>query len=286
MYEGDAPLAERRAALLSLDRELLADLLGDEELRELLDPEVVGDVELELQRLSDDCLARDADELHDQLRILGPLSRLELAVRAEPGADLDAWIRRLFEEQRVVEVRIAGEDRLAVSEDAARLRDGAGAEFPAGIAGAFAEPGDDPLGDLCLRFSRTHGPFVTSDIVRWIGVGEDQAGKALQRLMADGKVIRGEFRRGSGEREYCNDDVLRLLRRRSLAVLRNEIEPVSSVALVRFLGCLAGLDDVPRCGVDGFDRGGRSAAGSANRCVGAGVGGSAQPGRGLSAEPA
>ncbi len=251
MYEGDAPLGERRAALLALDCELLADLLGEEELRELLDPAVLADVELELQRLSDDCLARDADELHDHLRILGPLSRLDLAVRADVGADVDAWIQRLIEEQRVIEVRIAGEDRLAASDDAARLRDGAGVAVPAGFGGAFAESGDDSLGDLCLRFSRTHGPFVASDIVRWIGVGEEHLREALKRLTADGKVIRGEFRRGSGEREYCNDDVLRMLRRRSLAALRNEIEPVGAAALVRFLGAWQGVTS-PRRGAGGL----------------------------------
>lgn len=251
MYEGDAPLAERRAALLALDRELLRDLLGDEELRELLDPTVLGDVELELQRLTDAYLARDADELHDQLRILGPLSRLELEVRAVAGADVDGWIQQLVDERRVIEVQIAGEDRLAVADDAARLHDGAGVALESGLGAGFSDSGDDPLGDLCLRYSRTHGPFVASDIVRWIGVGEDQVAEALERLMADGKVIRGEFRRGSHKREYCNDDVLRLLRRRSLAALRNEIEPVESETLARFLGVWQGLTS-PRRGVDGL----------------------------------
>ena len=301
MYEGDAPLAERRAALLAIDRELLADLLGDEELQELLDPEVLGDVELELQRLTEAYLARDADELHDQLRMLGPLSRLELEVRAVAGADVDAWIRQLTREQRVIEVSVAGKDRFAVADDAARLRDGAGVAVPtdrlpgpvdpvadglvdpvagsvadrlAGpvdpvvdglvdpVAGSVADrlagPVDpvvdgpaDLLGDLCLRYSRTHGPFSAGDIVRWIGADADQVGEALGRLVAAGKVVRGEFRRGSGEREFCNDDVLRLLRRRSLLALRNEIEPVEAETLARFLGAWQGLT-APRRGVDGL----------------------------------
>ncbi|MCY3849698.1 MAG: DEAD/DEAH box helicase [Acidimicrobiaceae bacterium] len=267
MYEGDAPLAERRAALLALDRELLGDLLGEEELRELLDPAVLAEVELELQRLEDPCLARDADELHDHLRILGPLSRFELAVRAVADADIDAWIRLLIEEQRVIEIQIAGEDRLAAVEDAARLRgetgavDTAPAPGPAGDAGASGAPGSagapgasaksvaDPLGDLCLRYSRTHGPFLATDIARWIDVAEDQIVEALKGLVAAGKIVRGEFRRGSREREYCNDDVLRLLRRRSLAALRNEIEPVESETLAGFLGAWQGLTST-RSGID------------------------------------
>ncbi len=407
MYEGDAPLAERRAALLALDRELLGDLLGEEELRELLDPAVLADVELELQRLGDACLARDADELHDHLRVLGPLSRVELAVRAVAGADTDAWIRQLLQEQRVIEVQIAGEDRLAAADDAARLRDGSGAvgtalapgapgsagvpgvsdgsgsagvpdasgapgapgssgvpgapgsagvpgvsdgsgsagvsgvsggsgsagvpggsgsagvsgvsggsgsagvpggpgsagvsgvpggsgssgvpggsgssgvpggsgsagvsgvpggsgssgvpggSGSAGVSGASAEPVADPLGDLCLRYSRTHGPFLATDVARWIDVGEGQVVEALNGLVAEGKIARGEFRRGSRDREYCNDDVLRLLRRRSLAALRNEIEPVEPETLARFLCAWQGLAGSsappnPRRGVDGL----------------------------------
>ncbi|MDE0065583.1 MAG: DEAD/DEAH box helicase [Acidimicrobiaceae bacterium] len=263
MYEGDAPMAERRSALLALDRDLLGDLLGDEELRELLDPAVLAGVELELQHLGDAYLARDADELHDHLRLLGPLSRLDLAVRAVSGADIDSWVRQLVEEQRVIEIQIAGEDRLAAADDIARLRDGTGAvgtalaRGPVGAAGASAEPAADPLGELCLRYSRTHGPFLATDVARWIDVSEDQIVEALNGLVAAGKIVRGEFRRGSRAREYCNDDVLRLLRRRSLAALRNEIEPVESETLARFLGAWQGLTDPtgstsPRCGVDGL----------------------------------
>ncbi len=234
MYEGDAPIAERRAAALALDRELLADLLGAEELRELLDAEVLADLELELQCLVDGRRARDADELHDLLRRLGPLSRLDLAARAEDGP-LDAWLRGLTEQRRAIEVRVAGEDRIAAADDAARLRDALGTALPVGLPAVFTDPVDDPLGDLCRRYARTHGPFLAGDAAAWLGVGEQRVLAVLARLVSAGVLVRGEFRPGGSEREYCDDDVLRRLRRRSLAKLRHEIEPVDGDALARFL---------------------------------------------------
>ncbi len=250
MYEGDAPIAERRAAALALDRDLLRDLLGAEELRELLSAEVLADLELELQCLVDGRRARDRDELHDLLRRLGPLSMLELEARAVEGADVAGWLRQLLEERRAMEVRIADTDRIAASDDAARLRDAVGAALPVGLPAVFTDPVDDPLGDLCARYARTHGPFLARDVAQWLGITVDRVSVALDRHLQDGRLVRGEFRPAGIEREYCDDDVLRQLRRRSLAVLRHEIEPVEGDALARFLPAWQGIGSRRR-GIDG-----------------------------------
>ena len=240
MYEGDAPLAERRAAALALDRDLLRDLLGAEELRELLDAGVITDVELELQRLVAGGQARDADELHDLLRVLGPLTLEDLAARAVPVAGSEAervaaWVRTLVEQRRAIEVRLAGRDVVADAADAARLRDAAGAALPVGLPASATEPVDDPLGDLCVRYARTHGPFLARDVARWLGVGEQPVTARLGSLVAGGRLLRGEFRPGGAEREFCDAEVLRRIRRRCLAALRQEVEPVPPEALGRFL---------------------------------------------------
>ena len=235
MYEGDAPLAERRAAALALDRDLLRDLLGAEELRELLDAEVLADLELELQRLVDGRRARDADEVHDLLRMLGPLSVVDVEARTVDGAPVDAWLRSLVEERRAIEVGIADEARFAAAEDAARLRDAVGTALPVGLPAVFTEPVAEPLADLCVRYARTHTPFLARDVARWLGVAEDRVATTLAELVGAGRMVRGEFRPGGAEREFCDDDVLRQLRRRSLARLRREVEPVEPEALARFL---------------------------------------------------
>ncbi len=240
MYEGDAPLAERRAAALALDRDLLRDLLGAEELRELLDAGVITDIELELQRLVAGGQARDADELHDLLRVLGPLTLDEMVARTVPSAGSDAervavWVRTLVEQRRAIEVRLAGRDLVADAADAARLRDAAGAALPVGLPASATEPVDDPLGDLCVRYARSHGPFLARDMARWLGVGEQPVAARLSSLVAEGRLLRGEFRPGGAEREFCDADVLRRIRRRCLAALRQEVEPVPPEALARFL---------------------------------------------------
>ena len=240
MYEGDAPMAERRAAALALDRDLLRDLLGAEELRELLDAGVIADVELELQRLVTGGQARDADELHDLLRVLGPLSPDELAARCVPSAESDServagWVRTLVEQRRAIEVRLAGRDVVADASDAARLRDAAGAALPVGLPASSTEPVEDPLGDLCVRYGRTHGPFLARDVARWLGVGQQPVAARLASLVAEGRLLRGEFRPGGADREYCDAEVLRRIRRRCLASLRQEVEPVPPEALARFL---------------------------------------------------
>ncbi|MCU1454483.1 MAG: putative ATP-dependent helicase, partial [Acidimicrobiales bacterium] len=252
MYEGDAPLAERRAAALALDRDLLRELLGAEELRELIDPAVLADLEAELQRLVEGRQARDADEVHDLLRVLGPLSAAEVGVRStfDPAGALAA-LDALVAERRAIRVGIGGEERWAAADDAGRLRDALGCAVPLGLPGAFTEPVEQPLDGLIARFARTHGPFLTREAAARYGVDADRARAALDRLSTDGRIVRGEFRPEGIEREWCDDEVLRLLRRRSLAALRREVEPVDSVALARFLPRWQGVG-LPRRGVDGL----------------------------------
>ncbi|MFZ9629291.1 MAG: Lhr family helicase [Ilumatobacteraceae bacterium] len=236
MYEGDAPLAERRAAALALDRELLRDLLGAEELRDVLDPGALADVELELQLLSDGRRARDADELHDVLRRLGDLSRDEIALRVEvDGADVDGWLATLERDRRAYTVAVAGETRWIAADDAARYRDALGCAVPLGLPREFTEPTPHPLESLVARYARTHGPFTASDAARRFGTTLERVVGALQALEAGDRVARGEFRPGGSGGEWVDTDVLRQLRRRSLAALRREIEPVEPAVFARFV---------------------------------------------------
>ncbi|HZM30446.1 MAG TPA: DEAD/DEAH box helicase [Acidimicrobiales bacterium] len=248
MYEGDAPLAERRAAALALDRDLLDDLLGADELRELLDAGALADLELELQSLTDGRRARDADELHDLLRRLGPLSLDELDARSA-GDRAAAWVDGLVAERRAFRARIAGDERVAAAEDAARLRDALGVAIPVGLPAVFTEAVEAPLVDLVGRFARTHGPFTTAQVAGRYDVTAARAAAALGALGGDGRVVQGEFRPDGVEREWCDVDVLRQLRRRSLARLRQEVEPVDGATLARFLGEWHGLGS-PRRGMD------------------------------------
>ena len=247
MYEGDAPLAERRAAALSLDRDLLRELLGTDELRELLDPEVVGAVELELQRLAPDSFrVRHADDLHDLLRELGDLTVSEIAARtaaspADTEARASALVDELVVEHRAIRVAVAGETRWAAAEDAARYRDALGAAIPRGLPDVFGEPVADPLVDLLARTARTHGPFTTAEVAARFGLSPGEVHDALQRLEDAGRIAAGEFRPGGTTREWCDLDVLRRLRRRTLATLRREIEPVEPEVLARFLAAWHGI---------------------------------------------
>jgi ATP-dependent Lhr-like helicase len=231
LYEGDAPLAERRAQALALDSTLLAELLGRAELRELLDPAVLADTERQLQRLTDERRARDLDGAADLLRILGALATPEALDR---GAD-PAWLRELEVSRRAIRVRIAGEERWLAIEDAGRVRDALGVALPVGVPEAFTEPVRDPLGDLVSRYARTHGPFTAAACAQRFGLGVAVVHGTLQRLAATGRVTSGEFRPDGAGTEWCDADVLRTLRRRSLAALRKEVEPVPPAALGRFL---------------------------------------------------
>jgi ATP-dependent Lhr-like helicase len=231
LYEGDSPLAERRAAALTLDTALLAELLGRAELRELLSGEVLEQVERELQRLTPERRARDAEDVADLLRLLGPLTTSEAAAR---GGRAD-WLASLEEQRRAIRVRIAGEERWTAVEDAGRLRDALGVPLPVGIPEAFLEPVRDPLGDLVARHLRTHGPVSAAAVAARLDMGVAVVMGALQRLAGAGRVVEGEFRPEAAGSEWCDAEVLRVIRRRSLAVLRKEVEPVPPDALARFL---------------------------------------------------
>ncbi len=235
VYEGDSPLAERKAAALALDPGLLGELLGRAEMRDLLDPDIVDETDRELQRLTADRLARHAEDLADLVRLLGPLSIAEVVERAVPGADVDAWAVTLRTTRRLVDVRIAGRTFMSAVEDVGRLRDALGVPVPVGIPEAFTEPVGDPLGDLVARFARTHGPFTTGDVAARFGLGHAVAQDALARLLGQGRVAEGEFRPAARGGEWCDTEVLRRLRRRSLAAARKEVEPVAPSALGRFL---------------------------------------------------
>jgi ATP-dependent Lhr-like helicase len=235
MYEGDAPVAERRAQALALDSSLLAELLGQADLRELLDPVVVAQTERELQRLTPERACRDAEGVADLLRGIGPVSAAEVAERSQDPAAAAGWLADLARQRRALEFRIAGEARWAAIEDAGRLRDALGVPLPPGVPAAFTEPVPDPLSDLVARYARGHGPFLTADLAQRYGLGVAVVTGALRRLAAEGRVAEGEFLPGRRGTQWCDTSVLRTLRRRCLAKLRKEAEPVAPSALARFL---------------------------------------------------
>ncbi|OBH85282.1 ATP-dependent helicase [Mycobacterium scrofulaceum] len=238
MYEGDTPLAERRAAALSLDSTLLAELLGRVELRELLDPDVIAATGRQLQHLAEDRAARDAEGVADLLRLLGPMTEDEIAARAG-GAEVGGWLEGLLAARRALTVSFAGRSWWVAIEDIARLRDGVGAAVPLGVPAAFTEAVADPLGELLGRYARTHTPFTTAEAAARFGLGLRVTADVLGRLAADGRLVRGDFvaatEFASGSEQWCDADVLRVLRRRSLAALRAQVEPVSTAAYGRFL---------------------------------------------------
>jgi ATP-dependent Lhr-like helicase len=266
MYEGDSPLAERRAAALSLDSTLLGELLGRAELRELLDPAVIASVERDLQRLSPDRRARDAEGVVDVLRLVGALELSEVVERswlapsvagdaaggadaagADAAADADvadgataastlrSALETLERDRRVLSFSQGGTTRWAVIEDASRLRDALGVPLPIGVPTAFVEPVADPLGDLVGRYARSHGPFSAQEAATRLGLGVAVVQDTLRRLVADRRVVEGEFRPDRQGAEWCDAEVLRRIRTKSLAALRHEVEPVAPDALARFL---------------------------------------------------
>ncbi len=223
MYEGDAPPAELRAQALSLDRELLRELLGQEDLRELLDADAIAQVASDLRRRHADT----PDALLDQLRRLGDLSRAEIA----DDASLDELVRT----RRATPIRVGGEERVIAAEDAGRYRDATGALPEPGLPAAFLEPVPDALHGLVRRYARTHGPFAAADAAARLGVPERRIVDELERLAADGAVVQGGMVPGGHRLEWCDADVLRRIRRATLAVLRSEVEAVPAEALARFL---------------------------------------------------
>ncbi len=243
MYEGDAPLAERRAQALALDRELLAELLGTDELRELLDPAAAGDLELELQALTGVRRVRTVDGIHDLLRRLGDLAGHEIAARCDVADPADA-LRLLHRQRRAVPARIGGEERWIAIEDVARYRDALGVSPAAGVADAWLVAPVDrppPLDALLLRWARTHAPFTAAaPAARW-GIAVQRVDEQLRSLVGAGSLIEGAFRPGGAQLEFADPEVLRSLRRRSLARLRREVEPVAPEALARFLPAWQGV---------------------------------------------
>ncbi len=239
MYEGDTPNAERRAAALSLDRDLLRELLGQEELRDLIDPGALAQVEDDLQFFSELRQATGPDGLHDVLRTLGDLTAAEAAARTTPGLDTRRMLDQLQAQRRAIRVRLAGEERWIDAADAGLYRDALGVAPPGGLPAAFLEDVADPLARLARRYAATHGPFTTADLRARYGV---DFSAALGGLEGEGALVRGELRPGGSEREWCDPEVLRRLRRASLAVLRKEIEPVDHPTLARFLPAWQNVD--------------------------------------------
>lgn len=249
IYDGDAPLAERRAHALTVDQRQLRELLGEAELRELLDAGTLEELERALQGLEQGRKASSADRLHDLLLRLGDLSAEEIRERTAPRpaperANVEPTetvnfaehlTATLAGEQRVLRIRLAGEERVIAAEDMGRYRDALGISPPAGLPGAFLEPIPDALAEISGRFARNHGPFHTADVAQRYGIGEAAAAAALQRLAASGQVLEGEFRPGGRGREWCDGEVLAVLRRKSLARFRRQVEPAEPNALARLM---------------------------------------------------
>ncbi len=233
IYEGDAPLAERRAQALAIDPAQLRELLGDAELRELLDADALAGLEAELQRLDESLHAKSVDAIHDLLLRLGDLSREELRARTSPGLADDA-LASLLVARRAVAIDLRGEQRFIAVEHASRYRDAAHVALPPGIPEAFLARVADPLGDLVLRHARSHGPFAADEVAARFELPRARVEEALRRLVQAGRLAEGAFRPGGLHREWCAPEVLQRLRRRSLAKLRREVEPVEPRVLARF----------------------------------------------------
>jgi len=227
MYEDDTPPEERRAQALSLDRELLRELMGIEELRELLDADAIASVEGSLRPAT-----RNADELHDLLRRAGPLFESEYD---------SGYAETLVRERRALRMRVGGNDAVTAAEDAGLVRDALGAVPPGGVPQAFLEPVEDALRAVLRRYARTHGPFTTVEVAARFGLDRARVEAELEALETEEKLVRGELRPGGTEREWCDPDVLRRIRRATLAVLRREVEPAEHAALGRFLPSWHGI---------------------------------------------
>jgi ATP-dependent Lhr-like helicase len=247
LYDGDAPLAERRAQALTIDQDQLRELLGEADLRELLDADAIAEVEEIAQCLPENYRARSADGIHDLCLRLGDLSRDELARRVV-SPDLLTHVDRLVRSRRLLELRIAGERRLIAAEDAARYRDALGVPLPPGLATALLETVAHPVLELVRRYGRTHGPFTTREAADRFALDAEAVEAALRQLAHEGRVLEGGFRPGGLHREWCDAEMLRLIRRKSLAKLRREVEPVEQHTLARFLTHWQGLLSPRRSG--------------------------------------
>jgi ATP-dependent Lhr-like helicase len=252
LYEGDAPLAERRAQALSIDQDQLRELLGEADLRELLDADAIAEVEEAAQCLAENWRARSADGIHDLCLKLGDLSREELARRVV-SPDLLTQVDRLIRSRRLLDLRIAGEKRLIAAEDAARYRDGLGIPLPPGLAVALLEPVAHPVLELVRRYARTHGPFTLREAADRFALDAEAVEHVLRQLAAEGRVLEGGFRPGGLHSEWCDAEILRQIRRKSLARLRREVEPVEQYTLARFLTHWQGLLAPRRTGTAHLD---------------------------------
>jgi len=248
LYDGDAPLAERRAQALTIDQDQLRELLGEADLRELLDADAMAEIEEQQQCLVDPFRARSADGIHDLLLRLGDLSRVELGLRVTDAAVLEQ-VDRLIRSRRVLELRIAGEKRLIAIEDSARYRDGLGIPLPPGIPVALLDPVAEPVVELVRRYARTHGPFTLDEVSIRFALDVAETERVLNRLATENRILEGGFRPGGLHREWCDAEMLRMIRRKSLARLRKEVEPVEQATLARFLTHWQGLL-TPRRGMD------------------------------------
>ncbi len=263
IYDGDAPLAERRAAALALDHGQLRELLGDAQLRELLCPATIESTTLQLQRLDGRYPLGQPDDVHELLRMLGDLTLVEIQARLGQGGprrgkrqadgpahrQLDQWLEKLIADRRIVRVPVAGEPRLIAVEDIGRYRDALDVVPPAGLPQAFLEPVDDPLADLVSRYGRTHGPFTPQQVAERLGLDVAIVRGPLERLALQGRLLSGEFLPGGHGTEWCDAQVLRVLKRRSVARLRKQVEPVEPDALARFLAHWQRVAE-PRTGLD------------------------------------
>jgi ATP-dependent Lhr-like helicase len=245
IYDGDTPSAELRAQALSLDQALLRELLGTGDLRDLLAQDAIDEVEAELQRTAESRRATSADQLHDIIRLLGDLSTEELIARSAEPDQVEAWLTALRGEKRIVAIRIGGEERWISIEDTGDYVEVFGVQPPRGVPGVFLDRTDDPLGRLVGRRARTNTPFTTDTLAARWGVSHDLVAVPLEAMRAAGTLLRGGFLPGGTEDEWCDPEVLRRLRRRTLAQLRREIEPADRSALARFLAGWHGLTSPP-----------------------------------------
>jgi ATP-dependent helicase Lhr and Lhr-like helicase len=248
IYDGDAPLAERRAQALSIDQDQLRELMGDADLRELLDVNAIEETEEQLQCVAENYRARNMDGVHDLLLRLGDLTGAALRLRCV-NDEVAETVGKLMRARRVLEIQIAGEKRLIAVEDAARYRDALGVPLPPGLPSAFLQAIPHASVDLLRRFARTHGPFTTHETAERFDLAAESVEAVLQRLVQSGKVVEGGFRPGGIHREWCDDEVLRAIRRKSLARLRKEVEPVEQRTLARLFTRWQGVVQ-PRRGLD------------------------------------
>ena len=242
MYDGDAPLAERKAAALSIDPTQLRELLGEAELKDLLEPEAIETAAAHAARKQ--FPPTHPDDLHDLLLMIGDLSQAELRERL--GGSLDALLRPLLESRRVLSVRLAGEERVIAVEDMARFRDAVGIMPPAGLPSAFLAPVADPLSDIALRYARTHGPFSVLELALRYALSEDKLREVLDRAVGRGRLLRGELHPQKSGITYCDSDVMRAIKRLSLASLRQQMAAVDGATYTRFLLRLHGIGEGAR----------------------------------------